>query len=361
MQRGGLSNQTPSRPSNSASVPASSSSAPPLNTQPPAGSSSSSSVHGDDISDIAVSEANFFRDEPQSSIVVGTSGKSLLLDSRAINEIESVVGRGQCSVIGREQTLGQKEENLSKQLQHTLVLGNKLDNSELNQSGTDSSSGTTTVNSDEEGQVKSFDTVRKDRSSEELSRPSESSSRPLSGRPFSAQSTSSAGQKAPSRNVSHLSPSSMPLPVPTSYPPSGMQPVSQTPPVSPPTVHPPLAASSDTFPVSRTHEENDPGRLPSSSEPVGCSHAPAPIPQAPPAPSTPVSSRRSGWVGCSALNSNRGPTSRRFSVSLKARSSPNSSRPTSPRSYGEGDGYNSADEQNPWTAGPSGYKDGVSH
>jgi hypothetical protein len=324
VQRGGLSNQTPSRPSNSASVPATT---PSSNTQP-SSSSSSSLVHGDDIPDIPVSEADVSKVEAHFSAVAGAS------------EIEPVVG--------------QNEENLVKQVQHALVLGNKADATELDQSG--SGSGTPAGNFDEEGQVKSSDAVRKDRSPEELPRSSESSSRPLSGRLFSAQSASSAGQKAPSVNLSHLSPSSMPLPVSTSYPP---QPVSHAPPpVSPPSVHTQLAVSSETLPVSRTHEENDPGRLPSSSDSVGCSHAP--IPQAPPAPSTPASSRRSGWVGCSALNSNRGPTQRRFSVALKARSSPNSSRPTSPRSYGEGDGYNSADEQSPWTAGPSGYKDGVS-
>ncbi|KAG0624303.1 hypothetical protein M758_3G238300 [Ceratodon purpureus] len=357
VQRGGSSNQPQSRPSNSASASASSSTTTPSNTQPPAGSSSSLG-NGEDISDILVSEADFSKGESYAT-VVGGSGKAALVDSRATNEIEPVVGRAQCSLIGREQTLGQNEENMAKQLQHTLVSENKLDTTELNQSGTDSSSGIPTVNVDGEGQVKSVDAVRKDRSSEELPRPSESSSRSLSGRSTSSTSSgSSAGQKAPPANLSHLSPSSMPLPVPTSHPP-GVQPVSHVPPVLALSVHPQVAVSGDTLPVSRTYEENDPGRSPSSSDSVGCSNAAAPIPQAPPAPSTPASSRRSGWVGCSAINSNRGPSSRRFSVSLKARSSPNSSRPTSPRSYGEGDGYNSADEHNPWTPGPSGYKDGA--
>ncbi|CAM6040835.1 unnamed protein product [Sphagnum compactum] len=53
-----------------------------------------------------------------------------------------------------------------------------------------------------------------------------------------------------------------------------------------------------------------------------------------------------------------GVTFRRIPRVLKgSRNSPNSSRPTSPRTYGEGDGYNSADEQGPWGSGSSGYED----
>lgn len=340
---GGVSNQTQSRapPSHSASVPPSSTT-PLSNSQLPL---------GNDISDVSETEADDFKGEPHPSLAASGSGKcvphAVTSDPREIiNEIESVVG--------------QNEENLARQLQHALVVGKELDTTpELYPSGSDSSCGVTTVNIDGEGQSNSFE-----RSAEELSGSSESSSRPQSGR---AQSSSSSGQKVPSCNLtSHPLPSSIALTAPISKSSSGVQPVSHSPPLSPPSVHPLLVVSSDALPVSRTtHEENDLGRYSStftSSDPVGCSPAPTPIPLAPPPPSMPASSRRSGWVGCSALNANRGPTSRRKSIALKGtRSSPNSSRPTSPRSYGEGDGYNSADEQSPWTPGPSGYKDGVSY
>lgn len=113
-----------------------------------------------------------------------------------------------------------------------------------------------------------------------------------------AQSSSSTGPKVPSCNLtSHPLPSSMPLTDPVSNSSScNMQPASHAPPLSPPSVHPLLVVSSDTLPVSRTtHEVNDLVWSSStfmSSDPVGCSPAPAPIPLA---PSTPVSSRRSGW------------------------------------------------------------------
>lgn len=244
------------------------------------------------------------------------SDDSVVLESEAADVLEplqssvlAASGSGKCAAVNNE------IESLGEQLQHVLIQELDTTTSEL---GSGSSCG------DGEGQPKSF---------EELS---ESSSR----LPRISQ------QKGPSCNLS----GSMPLAAPTVFNPcSG---VMQQPVTTPP-------SSSDTLvPVSRTsHEENDVGRV--STDPVGCS-----IPLAPPPPSMPVSSRgRSGWVGCSALNANNrgGPTSRRKSIALKGtRSSPNSSRPTSPRSYGEGDGYNSADEQSPWTPGPSGYKDGVS-
>ncbi len=67
-------------------------------------------------------------------------------------------------------------------------------------------------------------------------------------------------------------------------------------------------------------------------------------------------------VGPSASSGTRGGvTYWRIPRAVKvSRNSPNSSRPTSPRVYGEGDGYNSADEQGPWSSGPSGYEDNVS-
>ncbi|CAM6066575.1 unnamed protein product [Sphagnum tenellum] len=117
--------------------------------------------------------------------------------------------------------------------------------------------------------------------------------------------------------------------------------------------------------ILRSHEENDWGRAMGnpnvSSEAIGCSYlsATAPTPSVPFLPSS-SSSRRSGLVvGPSASSGTRGGvTYWRIPRAVKvSRNSPNSSRPTSPRVYGEGDGYNSADEQGPWSSGPSGYED----
>nr|XP_024380796.1 OTU domain-containing protein 5-B-like isoform X2 [Physcomitrium patens] len=379
VQRGGLSNQTPSRPpSNSASVTpsatASSSTTLPLSSQSPALSvpssytvlsSSLSLVSGDESPDIPGSEPQNFDGELYSSNLTGASVKNAAyavpVDTRVTSEFEAAASRSQsaCNLeIRREEAADEKEENLVRQAQHVSVVGKNLEASESYLNGTDSGRG---INSDGEEQLKPFDTIRKEPLLEELSRSSEANSRKQPGRIFRGQLNSSARQNTASCNLtSHLVPSSMPLPSSTSHSPSNLQPVSHIPASLPP-VHPPSAASCDTPPMSRTHEENDPGRPPSSfmtSDPVGCSYASAPIPLAPPAPLTPVSLRRSGWVGSSALSANRGPSSRRIPRGLKGtRSSPNSSRPTSPRSYGEGDGYNSADEQSPWTPGTSGYED----
>jgi hypothetical protein len=117
--------------------------------------------------------------------------------------------------------------------------------------------------------------------------------------------------------------------------------------------------------ILRSHEENDWGRAMGnpnvSSEAIGCSYlsATAPTSSVPFLPSS-SSSRRSGLVvGPSASSGTRGAvTYWRIPRAVKvSRNSPNSSRPTSPRVYGEGDGYNSADEQGPWSSGPSGYED----
>ncbi|KAK9153613.1 hypothetical protein Sjap_001093 [Stephania japonica] len=85
---------------------------------------------------------------------------------------------------------------------------------------------------------------------------------------------------------------------------------------------------------------------------TGSSYPPPP-PVPPPKPSTAnLSSRRNA---SSCLNTMRGGSSRRSVVArpvVSARTSPSGSRPSSPRSYGEAEGYNSADEQGP-CFGPS--------
>ncbi|KAL2642229.1 hypothetical protein R1flu_009816 [Riccia fluitans] len=91
-----------------------------------------------------------------------------------------------------------------------------------------------------------------------------------------------------------------------------------------------------------------------SCELVGCSYNPSPA-DSQPLPSS--SSRRNTWVGSPSPVTSRGGLSRRGSRASKpSRISPNSSRPASPKSYGETDGYNSEDEQTPWSSGPAGYE-----
>ncbi|KAG1369715.1 OTU domain-containing protein 5-B [Cocos nucifera] len=74
---------------------------------------------------------------------------------------------------------------------------------------------------------------------------------------------------------------------------------------------------------------------------------PPPPPVPPPKPSSANMSPRRTGLGCS--NSARIGPSRRPSAwpVVSTWSSPSGSRPSSPRSYGEGEGYNSADEQSP--------------
>ncbi|CAM6035890.1 unnamed protein product [Sphagnum compactum] len=113
--------------------------------------------------------------------------------------------------------------------------------------------------------------------------------------------------------------------------------------------------------VALDHHVHGMGNPNVSSEAIGCSYlsAAAPTSSVPFLPSS-SSSRRSGLVGGPSASSGTrgGVTYWRIPRAVKvSRNSPNSSRPTSPRAYGEGDGYNSADEQGPWSSGPSGYED----
>ncbi|WOL02306.1 hypothetical protein Cni_G11025 [Canna indica] len=83
----------------------------------------------------------------------------------------------------------------------------------------------------------------------------------------------------------------------------------------------------------------------SSQTVIGGSYPPPP-PAPPPKPfSTNINSRR---MGLGSSNSVRIGSSRRQSARpVVSTRSPSDSRPSSPRSYGEGEGYNSADEQGP--------------
>ncbi|XP_057956558.1 OVARIAN TUMOR DOMAIN-containing deubiquitinating enzyme 6 [Malania oleifera] len=77
------------------------------------------------------------------------------------------------------------------------------------------------------------------------------------------------------------------------------------------------------------------------------SYPPPPPPVPPPKPLTPNSSTRRFAPG--SPNTMRSGSSRRTSAwpIVSTRTSPSGSRPSSPRSHGDSEGYNSADEQNP--------------
>ncbi|KAL5721181.1 ubiquitinyl hydrolase 1 [Ranunculus cassubicifolius] len=84
-----------------------------------------------------------------------------------------------------------------------------------------------------------------------------------------------------------------------------------------------------------------------TSQIIGSSSHPPPPPVPPPKPfASNMSPKRTVSGG---LNSTRIGTSRRPTAwpLVSGRTSPSDSRPSSPRSYGEAEGYNSADEQNP--------------
>lgn len=71
-------------------------------------------------------------------------------------------------------------------------------------------------------------------------------------------------------------------------------------------------------------------------------------------------SKRGGLGGSPPSSGFRaaGGSSRKVWRSIKSsKSPPHNSRSSSPRSYAEGDGYNSADEQNPWALGQRGFED----
>lgn len=94
----------------------------------------------------------------------------------------------------------------------------------------------------------------------------------------------------------------------------------------------------------------------SSSLPVGGGSCPPPPPVPPPKPN--LNARRS--VAGSLISASVG-SSRRTSAwpAVPARTSPAGSRPSSPRSHNESEGYNSADEQKPCLV--SSYDDFVSY
>ncbi|KAK6163604.1 hypothetical protein DH2020_000468 [Rehmannia glutinosa] len=96
-----------------------------------------------------------------------------------------------------------------------------------------------------------------------------------------------------------------------------------------------------------TVKEEDDARVGSSINMVTGSTYPPPPPVPPPKPSS-VSSNSRRFTSADS-NTVRTGTSRRTAgwPGVSSRSSPTGSRPSSPRSHCEGEGYNSADEQNP--------------
>lgn len=82
---------------------------------------------------------------------------------------------------------------------------------------------------------------------------------------------------------------------------------------------------------------------------VGSSHISHSCPPPPPLPpSKPMASSTARRVGSSVSSTQRSGSSRRNSwTTMASRSSPTGSHPSSPRSHGDGEGYNSADEQSP--------------
>ncbi|CAM6127572.1 unnamed protein product [Calypogeia fissa] len=114
-----------------------------------------------------------------------------------------------------------------------------------------------------------------------------------------------------------------------------------------------------TFDMAAVQDLNlaRPNSSQSVPEAVGCSYVTSSFPSF---PVSSGSSRRASWLGSSGSGGPpqpRGGLSRRGSrVSKPSRNSPNSSRPSSPRGYGEGDGYNSDDEQNSRSSGSTAYE-----
>lgn len=396
VQRGPGPSSSQSRPPSASasappSAPGSSSSTPPLNQQlstlplhTPSPSTISpapsvSSLSADESSEISAKEAIHW--EPQ-SIVTDSSGKSLplcsLLDGRGAHFEVDLDDRvpGSTEADGNRDTAERKKEPyLASQLQNVLALEKPREVAEgygPSCRAEDDAGMVVDVVADGEAQVEVPET-KLGQSSADLIRQVSTDLLGCRKQEDGGVSTvpSPEGHQHPVQNMIQLPPppsvpsTFIPLSVPAPYPHTHVQPVSFGPSLPPLPSHPSPASVNDTGLLSRTYEETDPARSTAANvlDAVGCSYLAAPSPPAPSAPFTSGSSRRGGWVGPSASSTTRGGiTPRRIPRSVKgSRSSPNSSKPTSPRSYGEGDGYNSADEQNPWAPGPSGYEDSVSH
>uniref|UniRef100_A0A0C9S8U2 ubiquitinyl hydrolase 1 n=1 Tax=Wollemia nobilis TaxID=56998 RepID=A0A0C9S8U2_9CONI len=84
-----------------------------------------------------------------------------------------------------------------------------------------------------------------------------------------------------------------------------------------------------------------------SAQKLACNSCPPPPPVPPPRLGAGLVSRRISSGASSAQRSGVPPPRRHSWNSMGARTSPTGSRPSSPRSYGDGEGYNSADEQSP--------------
>ena len=392
---GGLSNnQSQSRPSSS-SAPASTSTTPPqASLSSPSTLSLSSSclaITGDEVpehSAITIDAKNSFEEELQTLVGDSSSAKpvscSLFSEERRGGEVDNTEGSCSCIPLPSSRTAeaGGKDDVedaqvlLLSQLQHVYV---------FERPSTDVISETHEVDVSEDvshqvvgaaleggdGQIEVIaaeDVLRKESSSpsDEFLRPgsSDSGSRKVGGR--NGPSLPSQGHQTPSSSQITASTAAIPLSVPFSIPvPATCHTLSPVLPIFSAHALPTTAPVDPVFFGPKTQQEEN--ELSARSEPVVCSSyvSAGLVPPAPPPPCPPTSLFRrggnGGWVGSSASNALRGgPTYRRIPRAVKGtRNSPNSSIPTSPRSHGEGDGYNSADEQNSWTAGPSGYEVGV--
>lgn len=393
---GGLSNsQSQSRPSSS-SAPASTSTTPPqASLSSPSTlslSSSSLAITGDEVpehSAIIIDAKNSFEEELQTLVGDSSSAKpvscSLFSEERRGGEVDNTEGSCSCIPLPSSRTAeaGGKDDVedaqvlLLSQLQHVYV---------VERPSSDVTSETHEVDVSEEdvshqvvgaaleggdGQIEVIaaeDVLRKDSSSpsDEFLRPgsSDSGSRKVGGR--NGPSLPSQGHQTPSSSQIIASTAAIPLSVPLPIPvPATCHTLSPVLPIFSAHALPTTAPVDPVFFGPKTQQEEN--ELSARSEPVVCSSyvSAGLVPPAPPPPCPPTSLFRrggnGGWVGSSASNALRGgPTYRRIPRAVKGtRNSPNSSIPTSPRSHGEGDGYNSADEQNSWTAGPSGYEVGV--
>jgi hypothetical protein len=388
VQRGsGPANSSQSRPPSAPpTAPASSSSTPPLpysqllpsSSQVPLPSSSVSHSHpsgffssGDEGQDQITNEDQRFNDvvELQTLVpdtITETLASSSLLDARGssseVNLEGHVESTGALEAHGSEDLRAKlKEPELVSHLQNDPELERLQEAPDRQQLGV----GEDAVRTAEIAKV-AVDGERGDASLENLSLCSEDLSVPFSAASTGQRkqedggtSTSSIpqGHYSSGQNVMQssspalMSSTFVPLSMPIPYPPLPVQSVTHSLPLPPLSgqYSPSLLAGAHPFP--RSHEENDSGRPmgnPNVSEAIGCSYLSALTPSVP-------------FIPSSTRRTRGGVTFRRIPRVLKgSRNSPNSSRPTSPRTYGEGDGYNSADEQGPWGSGSSGYEDNVS-